>query len=336
MAAELQVLVTVDTEPDNLWAHRCGAGMTNILALGGVHDFLAGLSLRPTYLVAHEVAVHDKAGEVIRQLAADPGCEVGAHVHAWLTPPAYPALDAGPGSAFLHEYPEEVRAAKLEDATAALAALTGRRPTSHRGGRWSIDSHTLGVLQGLGYLADTTVTPFVSWAGTTGASAAGDSHVFAPTQPYHPSESSPFRPGTMAILEIPVSCRPARPVPAGPYRRLVALLDGPRRGPRRWAGAALRRLAPVVTPNPASTPADALCRLAATVARESPAVLNLAIHSSEFTAGGAPWVQSREDEERVRRSFRVLVACLEGHVPWRGVTLSELAKSEAQRQPLTR
>ncbi len=329
---DASVIVTIDTEADNLWADSSGRGLSNILRLHESHQFLVELGLRPTYLVAHEVLVDERACSIVAELAQLPTCEVGAHLHAWLTPPVYPPLDSSGGQPFLHEYPEDLRLAKLSSVTAAVADCAGKPPTSYRGGRWSMDAHTMRALDTMGYLADSTVTPFISWAAMRGVKACGIDYLGAPSQPYHPAADDPLKPGALAIVEVPASSRPAGLLPPALFSGLASHVRAGQ-GPRRsFSRRLLNRLAPVVMPNPARTPARQLRRVVERIVQERAAVLNLSIHSSELTAGGAPWVQTSEDEKRVWAAFGEVVEWLGELAPWRAVTLTEFARTWTARE----
>ena len=332
MRNALSVILSIDTEGDNLWARGNERGFRNIDRLPEFQEFCEKLGLRPTYLVAYEVIEDDHARQVIQQLAQHGNCEIGAHLHAWLTPPYYAPLEPPGQHPYLHEYPEELRSAKLETVTQALEQAMGKRPTSYRGGRWSMDAFTMRALSGSGYLADTTVTPFVSWSADRGVGAAGPNFVPAPLWPYHPAAGNPMQPGGLAILEVPVSHRPKGLIPQSVYRAFGRWLGG---NPRLWRltlRCFLNRACRVVHPNPATESADRLLWLAQHVVAESAPVLNLAFHSSELMAGGAPWVRTAQDEKAMRERIGRIVEHLGAMANWRGVTLTGLAR-ERLREP---
>ncbi len=291
------LILTIDTEGDNLWEDVGGGrSFKNIEKLPEFQEFCQDLGLKPTYLVAYEVIEDDKAREVIQQLAKYGDCEIGAHLHAWLTPPYYPPLDNSGKHTYLHEYPEDIRAAKLETVTKAIEDAIGARPTSYRGGRWSMDAFTMRWLDSMGYLVDTTVTPFVSWARTPGACAGGPNFSFAPHQPYHPDPDDPRRPGSLSILEVPTSHRPKGLVPYWLYKSLGRVFGNNARTWRLALRYFLNRLSRIVHPTPITESAERLKWLVRRLLKEKTMFLNLAFHSSELMAGGAPWVQTAEHE----------------------------------------
>ena len=85
----MHLLVGIDTEGDNQWdaAARANQTFENIYALPRVHALFARHGVRPTYVVTHPVATDRRSAEVLRGLLAGGDCEIGAHHHAWETPP---------------------------------------------------------------------------------------------------------------------------------------------------------------------------------------------------------------------------------------------------------
>jgi len=329
MSRTVNVILSIDTEADDMWAPGAQLSFRNLDRLPEFQEFCAGLGLRPTYLVAYEVIGNDRAREVIQQLARQGNCEIGAHLHAWLTPPYYEALEPPGKRPYLHEYPEELRLAKLETVTTALEQALAARPISYRGGRWSMDPFTMRALDARGYLADTTVTPFVSWARTLGTNGRGPNFAGAPYWPYHPAADDPTSPGQFGILEVPPSHRPKGIVPYSLYRALGRRFGN---SPRAWRFALRRfldRLCQVVQPNPALAPAAQLLWLAKRVALEKIPVLNLAFHSSELIAGGAPWLPPSYEERAVRVALAAVAGLLTQVADWTGSTLAQFAQPGA-------
>ena len=88
----MYLLVGIDTEGDNQWdaAARANQTFENIYALPRLHALFARHGVRPTYVITHPVATDARSAEVLRGLLARGDCEIGAHHHAWETPPCTP------------------------------------------------------------------------------------------------------------------------------------------------------------------------------------------------------------------------------------------------------
>ena len=85
----MHLLVGIDTEGDNQWdaAARANQRFENLYALPRLHALFARHGVRPTYVVTHPVAMDPQSAQVLRELKAGGDCEIGAHHHAWETPP---------------------------------------------------------------------------------------------------------------------------------------------------------------------------------------------------------------------------------------------------------
>ena len=88
----LALLVGIDTEGDNQWDAHARANQTfeNLYALPKLHAFFEAHGVRPTYLITHPVASDPRSADVLRELVARGNTEIGAHHHAWETPPFSP------------------------------------------------------------------------------------------------------------------------------------------------------------------------------------------------------------------------------------------------------
>src|SRR5213594_3203042 len=85
----MHLLVGIDTEGDNQWdaEARANQRFENIDALPRLHALFERHGVRPTSVVTHPVATDPSSVAVLRELVARGACEIGAHHHAWETPP---------------------------------------------------------------------------------------------------------------------------------------------------------------------------------------------------------------------------------------------------------
>ena len=96
----MKFILTIDTEGDNQWDVRARQQQTfqNIHALPRLHEFFERHGARPTYLTTYPVAADPRSADVLRGVMARGNAEIGAHHHAWETPPC------SPKDAVLHRY----------------------------------------------------------------------------------------------------------------------------------------------------------------------------------------------------------------------------------------
>ena len=274
------LLVAIDTEGDNQWDARARAHQTfdNLYALPRLHDFFARHGVRPTYVITHPVAEDARSAEVLRGLLARGDCEIGAHHHAWETPPC--TSDDVARHLYALSLPLDRFDAQLANLTGAIEAAVGARPVAYRSGRFGFSASHVSSLERQGYLIDSSVAPLFYEAHKHGPDFVG-----APLEPYFLSYDDATRSGSSGVLELPISAALNRRVPAV-VERLYA------RAPRPYMTKRvlrLLRIADVRWLRPSYSSADDMIRLARQLVRRDVPLLNLLFHSSEAIVGGSPY-----------------------------------------------
>jgi hypothetical protein len=301
----LHLLVGIDTEGDNQWdaAARADQRFENIYALPRLHALFARHGVRPTYVITYPVAADARSADVLRGLQAAGDCEIGAHHHAWETPPCTGE------DVRRHPYASNLPLAQFEDQlvhlTDAIEASVGRRPVSYRSGRFGFAAAHVTALERLGYLVESSVAPLFYEAHKN-----GPDFVEAPLTPYFLAYDSATRPGTSNLLEVPCSAALNRRLP----RRLQYLYA---RAPRPYmTKRVLRKLgvAHVRWLRPSYSSLDDMNSLAADLAASNEPVLNLLFHSSEAIVGGSPYNRTEAELsafcDRLERFFEYAIGTL--------------------------
>ncbi len=327
MTRESQFVVTVDTEADDEWAGAATRTYRNLLALPRLQNLCDEFGALPTYLVTHDVAMHPEGSAIIRDLAATARCEVGAHLHAWTTPPHVPQLEPDARARpYLSEYEAGVQRRKLENLTDAVTELSGSRPTSYRGGRWDVDMTCLDLLDELGYAVDTSVTPLVSWRRARGVTKGGPAHALAPQDAYRPARNDLYHTGDHPLLEVPVTIGALGLLQQSAFAWMAAGLEHRRllwAGPKRLMAAT--GIAARVWLDPVSTSSEDMIKLCSWMMSRGTRCLNMAFHSSELAAGCAPDVPDDEAAARVWRRLRDVLEFAASQPEIGFSTLTELA-----------
>jgi peptidoglycan/xylan/chitin deacetylase (PgdA/CDA1 family) len=308
------LLVGIDTEGDNQWSAEARAHQRfeNIYALPTLHALFRRHGVRPTYLITHPVASDGRSAEVLGGFLQEGHSEIGAHHHAWETPPYSPA------DVRKHPYalslPDDQFAGQVESLSEAIRAAVGQRPLSYRSGRFGFSVRHVRTLETAGYRIESSIAPLFYEAHKQGPDFVG-----APNTPYFLAYDDPVVPGTSNLLEIPVS--------AALHRRWPAWLQ------RRWARApwnyttkrVLRKLglARLLWLRPSYSSLDDMCTLARRLKDDRVPVLNVIFHSSEIIVGGSPYNRTPDELDafftRLDRFLAFVVGSL-GAVP---VTFSE-------------
>jgi hypothetical protein len=282
----MHFLVGIDTEGDNQWdaSARANQRFENIHALPRLHALFARHGVRPTYVVTYPVARDARSAEVLRGLLAGGDCEIGAHHHAWETPPCSEAdIRRHP---YASQLPREQFAVQLESLTGAIASAVGTRPVSYRSGRFGFSAGHVAALERSGYLVESSVAPLFYEAHK-----GGPEFVKAPLRPYFLAYDSATSPGSSNLLEIPVSAALNRRLPR-------ALQYAYARAPKPYTTKRLLRafgLLRLRWLRPSYSSLDDMVSLARDLHASGEAVLNVLFHSSEAIVGGSPYNRTQAE-----------------------------------------
>lgn len=274
------LLVAIDTEGDNQWdaQARLHQRFENIYALDRLHEFFRRHGVRPTYVITHPVATDPRSAEVLRRLHEAGDCEIGAHHHAWETPPCTETdIRRHP---YALQLPLDQFDAQLASLTDAITAAVGVRPVSYRSGRFGFSASHVSSLERAGYLVDSSVAPLFYEAHK-----GGPDFVEAPLTPYFLAYDNATRPGSSRVLELPISAALNRRVPAW-------LAHAYARAPFNYTTKRLLRLSRVAQVRwlrPSYSSTRDMCALGRQLVDAGVPILNLLFHSSEAIVGGSPY-----------------------------------------------
>jgi hypothetical protein len=276
----LHLLVGIDTEGDNQWdaAARANQTFENLYALPRLHALFARHGVRPTYVITHPVAADPRSADVLRRLLDGGDCEIGAHHHAWETPPC--TAEDVRRHPYASVLPREQFERQLESLTQTIAHAAGRRPVSYRSGRFGFSADHVSALERCGYLVESSVAPLFYEAHK-----GGPDFVEAPLRPYFLAYDSAVTPGTSNLLEVPVSAALNRRLPK-------ALQFAYARAPRPYTTKRVLRALRLLRLRwlrPSYSSLDDMTALARELAAADEPVLNLLFHSSEAIVGGSPY-----------------------------------------------
>jgi hypothetical protein len=294
------VAVSIDVECDKDLHWRVRRPLTFRGVEEGIGRRLAPLfaeyGVRPTYLLSPEVIRDGTCVSLLKTLEA---CELGTHLHPEFVRSS-DHVEITEAVACL--MPEEDERRDLDELTSSFTAAFGSHPRSYRAGRFGASGRTIGILGTLGYLVDSSVTPYKKWDYELDFSAA-------PSAPYFPDLGDISRAGQPGgVLEVPVSLRPS-PVPSrlrAPAQLLASTRLGFGRDLAKWArGPAWFR--------PGwSKRRGLLAFVRAAAAGEYDGVLNMMFHNVDVVLGCSPNARSEETVEAalldLRRVFEETLA----------------------------
>lgn len=327
----MELIITIDTEADDQWRRRGPATTDNIDFIQPFQDLCVGHGFTPTYLCTYDVVSSPAFDRVLLPYERAREAEIGAHLHAWSTPPIDHYWDNTERAySYASEIPTSLFRAKLESLSGLLGEKRGARPTSYRAGRWGLSAAHTGVLLELGYLVDCSVTPLLSWEDA-GARERGQDFREAPVRPYYVAWGDPAREGASSLVEVPVTILYTNalvrrlPMLAGLYRRSrkTRLAKGVNR---------LFRVAPQWFRPFQDMTANRLLDVYRTARSLGLPAIQMAFHSSELMPGGSPHNPTETDVSHLLTKLDAVFGGLRRDGVT-GTTLSAFAESYRKGRP---
>lgn len=298
-------LITIDTEGDNLWGRPTNITTENRRFISRFQTLCENFGFKPVWLVNWEVIQDAAYMEMLLKWQSEGNAEIGMHLHAWNSPPEFNLT----GNDYHHQpylidFPENVMEDKIAFMTQSLEKICGKKPISHRAGRWAMDERYFSLLAKYGYKVDCSVTPNIDWRQTPGAPGRGGAdYTGYSAKPY-------FTP--QGILEVPMTIRSEKA--AGFWGWAQELPNLP--------GKIARKFFPTrfwLRPNGRNL--TAMTSLVKTAVKDKATHLEFMLHSSELMPGGSPYFTSKKSIEKLYKDMKSLFTELSPLC--RGMTLEE-------------
>ncbi len=162
-----KLFITIDTEEDNWGDYTDTVGtVENIMALPELQALFNKYGMIPTYLINYPVASQEKSVEVLSSFLNQGVCEIGTHCHPWNTPPIEEELNAV--NSMMCNLGYELLIRKMSFLHKTIEDNFNVKPVVFRAGRWAFNEDVAQCLVELGYLVDTSMSPFVDWSNNYG------------------------------------------------------------------------------------------------------------------------------------------------------------------------
>jgi hypothetical protein len=278
--------VVIDTEEEFDWSapfDRNATGVSNIAEQPLAQSIFDDHGMVPIYVVDYPVAAEPSSRDILRRIADENRCEIGAHLHPWVSPPY-----EGPTDVF-HSYPGNLSASlerrKLEVLTQAISDGFGLRAIAYKAGRYGIGPATFQTLVDLRYRIDVSVVPYTDFSRQQGPD-------------FRDCGPRPFRVGP-SLVELPLSvdfvgCLARR------GRSLYPVLASPWGVRLRLPSIAARLgLLERIRLSPEGHSLDDMKRLTRAALADGQRFFMLTYHSSSLLPGSTPYVRDSAD----RRAF---------------------------------
>jgi hypothetical protein len=291
-----RLVVIVDSEEEFDWRKpfsRSNMGVQNMGAQFRAQEIYQRYGVIPTYAIDYPVAIQKDGYDPLLDLLNAGRCELGAQLHAWVTPPF--EEEVCERNSFASNLPAGLERRKVEALTNAIEHRFGVRPLLYRAGRYGAGESTAQILDELGYEVDCSVLP-----GPPRASRHAPDYTGASAHPFWLATRRP-------ILEIPVTVGtvgPAQVFGDKLYESIVSDVGRRLRLPGIMARAGLLNR---IRLSPEGNTLEESKHLTRRFVDEGHRIFAVSYHSPSLEPGNTPYVTDQEDLDR-------FLAWIEGYV----------------------
>jgi len=281
------LIVAVDTEAEFDWDGPFLRTLTNVRNLrhqAKAQEIFDRFGVRPVYLVDYAVATQAEGYLPLKEIIQSQRCEIGAHLHPWITPPFVEQLSDR--TSFSQNLPASVQKEKLSRLTEAIVSNLGVQPVSYRAGRYGVGEEIAEILNSLDYSIDMSVQPGIDMRYRNGPDFRK-----AVDKPY-------WFGGRGALLEIPATCgfvgliaHPAFPksLSVQVYKQIARPRLNQMRSLGMFARLCLLERIPLT---PEGVTSSELRRVTSMLLSHGQRVFVLSYHSSSLQPGNTEYVKS--------------------------------------------
>ena len=163
------LVVVVDTEEEFNWSapfNSNSRSTTNILYQPLAQEIMDRHGVVPTYVIDFPVANTPEAVSILRSIADDGRCEIGAHLHPWVSPPIEEEVNVY--NSFPGNLPPTLEREKLARLVGRIENAFGYRPTVYKAGRYGLGPATFQTLREFEFRVDTSVVPHTDFSASAG------------------------------------------------------------------------------------------------------------------------------------------------------------------------
>ncbi len=295
-------IVTVDTEEEFDWNapfRREGYGTRHIRQIGRFQNLCDEFGVSPIYLIDYPVASDPESIDVFNGILAAGKCEIGAQLHAWVTPPHDEEINTR--NSYACNLPEQLERQKIKSLFGRLEQSFGSKPLIYRAGRYGAGAHTVSVLHELGVRIDSSVRSLFDYSRQEGPD-------------FRNSSLHPYWLAGGELFELPLTSVFAGLLRAGGQRLFGEAFESE----TARAFLARTKLLERIALTPEGIPLDrAIEAIDIAIDLDLP-VLNFSFHSPSLEPGHTPYVRNQADLDNFYAWWRGVFA----HLHRRGVAAS--------------
>ena len=294
----LTLLVIIDTEEEFDWSRpvdSANRAVTSIAAQHRAQAVFQRYGIVPTYVIDHPVASTPSAIAHLREYFDDGACEIGAHLHPWVSPPFEEPVNTY--NSYPGNLPPALEREKLSRLTETITENFGQRPSVYKAGRYGVGASTANILEELEYDVDVSVVPYTDFSDDGGPDFTDC------------DDRLRWFGNHRQLLEIPLSVGFAG-LAAGFGPALYPATMKPTSCRLRVPGIMARsRMLERIRLTPEGIDHAAHRRLTRSLMRQGQRIFSFTYHSPSLEAGHTPYVRN-EDE------LAAFIDCIERYCDW--------------------
>ena len=310
------LVVVVDTEEEFDWGapfDTHARRTTNILYQSLAQEIMNRHGVIPTYVIDYPVANTPEAVSALRTIADQGRCEIGAHLHPWVSPPVEEHVNAY--NSFPGNLPAALEREKLARLADQIETSFGSRPIIYKAGRYGLGPATFQILRELGFRTDTSVVPHTDFSASGGPNFAAFS-------------ARPFW-ANAGLIELPLSVHFTGTLGKLGPTLYPALTRTP--GSLRLPGIAARvGLLERLRLSPEGHSLQDMKRQTRAALARGERYFMLTYHSSTLLPGGSPYVGTLEMREAFLQTLDGYLEFFMGECRGRASSVSDVAAAMGQ------
>ncbi len=157
--------IVIDTEAEFDWYGGYRRDLTETHSIREQYraqEIYARFGARPTYVMDYAVASKDEPAALMQALFKAGDCDLGSHLHPWITPPFDEPLTVE--NSYHCNLNSAIERAKLDRLTQAVTEVRGSAPKVFKAGRNGLGAQTVSLLEASGYDVDCSVVPHADYS----------------------------------------------------------------------------------------------------------------------------------------------------------------------------
>ena len=176
LAEELppQLMVVIDTEEEFDWNKPVDRNSTSVESMQYIHrvqDIFDEYGIKPCYVVDYPIASQRESYQYLVKIFEDKRCDIGAHLHPWVTPPETEKLI--PENTYPGNLEQSLEYEKLKNLTQIIHQNFNFEPVIYKAGRYGFGANTVAILMQLGYEIDLSYCPSFNHGNDGGPDYSG-------------------------------------------------------------------------------------------------------------------------------------------------------------------